>query len=109
MAAEPLKPANPFTDNALMARQRYVFYFAMGTCTQAAVRAAQMKASALGVTVIKVGTGTLLVEATPAKAAEMAKVLPQWRAAREKRTTHLPEGEALQRARLKRTGNAAKD
>ncbi len=84
-----------------MAHQRYVFYYAMGAGTRAAVRAAQMTASALGATVIKVGMGTLLVEATQAKAAELANALPEWRHAQERLTTQLPESEALQRTRQK--------
>jgi hypothetical protein len=95
--------------NATMAQQRYVFYFSMGTGSQAAVRAARKAVSALGATVIKAGVGTLLVEATPAKAAEMAEALPLWRYVQEKTVARLPERGALQRKRLKLAANAAKD
>lgn len=84
-----------------MAKQRYVFYFSLGVGAQAAVRAARKTASDLGATVVKAGLGTMLVEAPAAKVAEVAQALPQWRYAREKRTTQLPEAAPLQRTRAK--------
>jgi hypothetical protein len=92
-----------------MANQRYVFYFEMGTGAQAAVRAARRTARALGSTVIKAGMGSLLVETTPAIAAEMARALPLWRYVQERVSVQLPESGALQRTRLKLAKGAAKD
>lgn len=89
-----------------MARQRFVFYFLMGTDAEA-VRAARKTASALGAKVLKAGLGTMLVEAAPAKAAEVAKALPQWSYAQEKKTTQVPEAAPLQRTRVKQAAITA--
>lgn len=84
-----------------MVQQRFVFYFSMGTCTQAMVRAASKTASSLGATVIKAGLGTMLVEAAPAVAAEVGRALPHWRYAKEQQAIQLPESGPLQRTRQK--------
>ena len=91
-----------------MAQQRYVFYFSMGIGTEAALRAARKITCAHGAEVIKAGVGTMLVEATPAKAAEVAKALPEWQYAPERKTTGIPERERLQRTKLKLAVSAAK-
>lgn len=55
----------------------------------------------MGANVIKAGIGTMLVEATPAAAAEVAKALPEWRYAIERKSTEIPEQGPLKRTRLK--------
>lgn len=81
--------------------QRYVFYFSMGADAKAAVRDAQKAARALGAVVVKVGVGTMLVEAAAATAAEVALALPEWQYAPENKRTEIPERGPLQRTRLK--------
>lgn len=55
----------------------------------------------MGAKVVKAGVGTMLVETTPANAAEVAKALPEWRYAIERKSTEIPEQRPLKRTRLK--------
>lgn len=58
-------------DNTTM-EQRYVFYVSVGANLTAKVRAARKTVRAMGAKVVKTGAGTMLVEATPVAAADMA-------------------------------------
>lgn len=45
--------------------------------------------------------GTMLLEVTPAEVPEVAKALPGWRYAAERKTTRVPERKPLERSRAR--------
>lgn len=76
---------------------RYVFFNSSGDAR--ALSAAKKTVRALGATVLGAAAGSLLVEAGPVQAAEVAKALKGWRCAVERKTVQLPERTPLRRAR----------
>lgn len=95
----PICKAMGWRDNRAM--ERYVFY-----CPQSldpkVVTAAKKTATSLGATVVRAVAGSMLLEAPPAKAAQVAKALPGWRYSVETKTHRIPERTPLQRARVKK-------
>jgi len=83
-------------DNRLM--DRYVF-FAKQSLDPKVLRTAKAIAEDLGVTVLKTGPGTMLVEAEPALVRKLAKSLPDWGKSVESKTYRFPERTRLQRVR----------
>ena len=77
---------------------RYVFYSPL-TPDPKVVTAAKKTAVSLGATVVRTAAGSMLLEAAPSKAAEVAKALPGWRYSVEAKTHRIPERTPLQRAR----------
>ncbi|MBT2326940.1 hypothetical protein J7E62_32085 [Variovorax paradoxus] len=78
---------------------RYVFFSAKSGDAKA-LTAAKKTARALGVTVVDAAAGSMLVEAAPAKAEQVAQALPGWRYTAERKTARVPERRPLQRAKL---------
>ena len=81
---------------------RFVFYCPQ-TLDQKAVSDAKKIATSLGATVVRAAAGTMLLEAAPAKAAQVAKALPGWRYSAETRSHRLPERRPLQRLAKQRS------
>lgn len=52
---------------------------------------------------VKSLAGTMLLEVTPAEVPEVAKALPGWRYAAERKTTRVPERKPLERSKLRGT------
>jgi len=77
---------------------RHVF-FAKQSLDPKGLRTAKAIAEDLGVTVLKTGPGTMLVEAKPALVRKLAKLLPEWSNSVENMTYRLPERTPLQRVR----------
>lgn len=77
---------------------RYVFY-AKESLDPKTVRAARATAGALGVTVVRSGVGTMLLEAAPELVRKLARALPQWRYSVERHATRIPESTPAQRVR----------
>jgi len=77
---------------------RHVF-FAKQSLDPKVLRTAKAIAEDLGVTVLKTGPGTMLVEAEPALVRKLAKLLPEWSNSVENKTYRLPERTPLQRER----------
>lgn len=77
---------------------RYVFY-ARESLDAQTIRAARATASALGVTVVQSGAGTMLLEADPHLVRKVARALPQWRYSVERHATRIPERRAAERVR----------
>lgn len=84
-------------DNSRMAR--FVFFLPGGIAPET-LAAAKKTARALDVSVLRSVPGSMLVEATPAKAAHLAEALPDWRYAPERKTTRVPERTPLERAKV---------
>lgn len=78
---------------------RYVFSLATDAIGAVPLASARRTATAHGATVLRAIAGTMLIEASPAKAAAVAKALPGWRYSPERKTTRVPERTPLQRAR----------
>lgn len=78
---------------------RYVFFCSDDTGSPQGLAAAKKAARALGVTVVGSLAGSMLLEAAPAQAAQLAKVLPGWRYSVERKTARMPERRPLERAR----------
>lgn len=78
---------------------RYVFFNADSRDAKA-LTAAKKTARALGATVVGGAAGSMLIEAAPTKAAQVAKALPGWRYTPERKTARVPERRPLQRAKL---------
>jgi hypothetical protein len=81
---------------------RYVFY-APQALDRKVVTAAKKTATSLGATVVRAVAGSMLVEAAPAKIAQVAKALPGWRYSAEKKVHRIPERTPLQRAHAARS------
>jgi len=78
---------------------RYVFYNAQSLDPKV-LTAAKKTAKALGATVVRAAAGSMLLEASPTKVAQVAKALPGWRYSAETKSHRVPERRPLQRARL---------
>ncbi len=76
---------------------RYVFYSADAADAKA-LTAARKTVRALGATVVGTAAGSMLVEAPPTMAAEVAKALPGWRYTVDRKSARVPERTPLQRA-----------
>jgi len=70
---------------------QYVFYPPQLPVDRKVVTAARKLAASLGATVVRTVAGSILLEATPAKAAQVAKALPGWRYSVETQGHRLPE------------------
>ena len=77
---------------------RHVF-FAKQSLDPKVLRTAKAIAEDLGVTVLKTGQGTMLVEAAPALVRKLAKSLPEWGNSVENKTFRLRERTPLERVR----------
>ena len=77
---------------------RHVF-FAKQSLDPKVLRTAKAIAENLGVTVLKTGPGTMLVEAEPALVRKLAKSLPEWGNSVENKTYRFPERTPRQRVR----------
>lgn len=77
---------------------RYVFY-AKESLDPRTLRSARDTASAMGVTVLQSGVGTMLLEAAPEDVRKVARALPQWRYSVERRATRIPERPVAERVR----------
>jgi len=77
---------------------RHVF-FTKESLDPKVLRTAKAIAEDLGVTVVKTGPGTMLVEAEPALVRRLAKSLPEWSNSVENKTYRFPERTPLQRVR----------
>lgn len=82
--------------------ERYVFYSTQSLDPKV-VNAAKKTATALGATVVRAVAGSMLLEAAPAKVAQVAKALPGWRYSAEAKKHRIPERTPLQRAAAART------
>ena len=69
---------------------RHVF-FAKQSLDPKVLRTAKAIAEDLGVTVLKTGPGTMLVDAEPALVRKLAKALPEWGNSVENKTYRFPE------------------
>ena len=80
---------------------RYVFYCPTSLDAKA-VTAAKKTATALGATVVRSAAGQMLLDAPPARMAQVAEALPAWRYSVEGKSARIPERSTrpLQRARL---------
>ena len=78
---------------------RYVF-FPASVSDAKSLAAAKKIAREQGATVVWVIEGAMLLEASPIKAAKVAKALPGWQYAVETKTTRVPERTPLERARM---------
>ena len=78
---------------------RYVF-FSSSAVDAKALAAAKKTAKALGATVVRAAAGSMLVEAPPTQAAQVAQALPGWRYTVERKAARVPERTPLQRAKL---------
>ncbi len=78
---------------------RFVFYNSQ-CLDPKSLTVAKKTAREKGATVLRAAVGTMLVEAAPADAAEVARALPGWRYSAETRTHRVPERTTLQRAKL---------
>lgn len=64
--------------------------------------AADVKAArSLGATVVKSLAGTMLLEVTPTQVPEVARALPGWRYAAERKTARVPERKPLERSKAR--------
>ena len=78
---------------------RFVFFNSSDVDAKA-LTAAKKSVRALGGIVVGGAAGSMLVEAPPTKAAQVAKALPGWRYSAETKTHRIPEHRPLQRTRL---------
>ena len=91
-------------DNRVM--KRYVFYSSQLSVDRKVVTAARKLATSLGATVVRIVAGSMLLEATPAKAVQVAKALPGWHYSVETQGHRIPEHSPLKLVR--RAGTARK-
>ena len=75
---------------------RYVFYHP-DSLDKKVLAAAKGTAVLLGAKVIRTAVGSMLVEASPAKVAQVAEALPDWRWCREAAIHRIPERGRLHR------------
>lgn len=77
---------------------RFVFFNSSDVDAKA-LTAAKKSVRALGGIVVGGAAGSMLVEAPPTKAAQVAKALPGWHCAQDRKTARIPEHTPLQRAK----------
>ena len=78
---------------------RYVFHLPTSLDAKQ-VSAAKKTAAAMGATVVRTAPGQMLVEASEAKAAELADELPQWRYGPDRASARRPDLSPLTRAKF---------
>ena len=77
------------------AMKQYVFYSSQVSADRKSVTTARKMATSLGATVVRTAAGSMLLEATPAKAAQVAQALPGWHYSLETKGHRIPEHSPL--------------